>query len=189
MFIMGLAEKANYMASQVQSKTAKQQREAEEEKKNRNFVQLYRPQIDNVTELAFENPTAFRLLMFLIKNMDYSNALCVSNTALQEVMELSKPTICRAIKYLKDNGWVCVLKQGTSNVYVINPDVAWTAYENQKQYCKFNATVFLSGSENAEYLKNPNATTHFKTVSEDFMKQVRDNRISREETFRELTGE
>lgn len=186
---MGLAEKANYMASQVKTKTAKQQHEAEEEKKNRNFVQLYRPQIDNVTELAFENPTAFRLLMFLIKTMDYTNALCVSNVALQEVLGLSKPTICRAIKHLKDNGWVTVLKQGTSNVYIINPDVAWTAYENQKQYCKFNASVFLAGSENAEYLKNPNATTKVKTISEDFMKQVRDNRISREETFRELTGE
>jgi DNA-binding transcriptional ArsR family regulator len=127
--------------------------------------------------------------MFLIKNMDYTNALCVSSTALQEVLGLSRPTISRAVKHLKDNGWVCVLKQGTSNVYVINPDVAWTAYENQKQYCKFNATVLLSGSENAEYLKNPNATTKFKTISEDFIKQVRENRINREEAFRELMGE
>ena len=67
-------------------------------------------------------------------------------------------------------------KSGTSNVYIVNPDVAWTSYGNQKQYCKFQANVLLSSSENAEYLNNPKATTHFKTVDSEFMKSVQANR-------------
>ena len=47
---------------------------------------------------------------------------------------------------------------------------------SQKQYCKFQANVLLSSSENAEYLKNANATTHFKTIDNEFMKSVQANK-------------
>ena len=108
--------------------------------------------------------------------MDGTNALCVSNKALQEILGCSKPTVCKAVNFLRDNGWICVLKSGTSNVYIVNPDVAWTSYGNQKQYCQFQASVLLSSSENAEYLNNPKATTHFKTVDSEFIKSVQANR-------------
>lgn len=147
-----------------------------EEQKNRDFIQLYRNHIDDVARLARENPRAYDLFMLLIKHMDGTNALCVSNIALMELLgNVSRATITRAVKYLKNNGWIDVLKSGTSNVYIVNPDVAWTSYGNQKQYCKFQANVLLSSSENAEYLKNPRATTHFKTVDNQFMKSVQAN--------------
>ena len=133
-----------------------------EEQKNRDFIQLYRDHIDDVAKLARDNGKAYDLFMLLVKHMDGTNALAVSNIALSELLQVTTRTVQRAVKYLKDNGWVCVLKSGTSNVYIVNPDVAWTSYGNQKQYCKFQANVLLSSSENAEYLKNPNATTHFK---------------------------
>ena len=132
-----------------------------EEQKNRDFIQLYRDHIDDVAKLARDNGKAYDLFMLLVKHMDGTNALAVSNIALSELLQVTTRTVQRAVKYLKDNGWVCVLKSGTSNVYIVNPDVAWTSYGNQKQYCKFQANVLLSSSENAEYLKNPNATTHF----------------------------
>ena len=111
--------------------------------------------------------------MLLCKHMDGTNALCVSNIALQELLSCGKATVCRAVKHLKDNGWVCVLKSGTSNVYIVNPEVAWTSYGNQKQYCQFTSSVLLSSTENAEYLNNPKATTHFKTIDKDFLNSVR----------------
>ena len=114
--------------------------------------------------------------MLLIKHMDGTNALCVSMQALTEIMALSRQSLSKSVKYLKDNGWVCVMRNGSSNVYIVNPDVAWTSYGNQKQYCKFQANVLLSSSENAEYLNNPKATTHFKTVNSEFMKSVQANR-------------
>lgn len=143
-----------------------------EEQKNRDFIQLYRDHVDDVARLARENGKAYDLFMLLIKHMDGTNALCVSNKALQELLDCSKPTVCKAINYLRDNGWICVLKNGTSNVYIVNPDVAWTSYGNQKQYCRFQANVLLSSSENAEFLNNPKATTHFKTVDNEFMRSV-----------------
>lgn len=147
-----------------------------EEQKNRDFIQLYRDHIDDVAKLARDNGKAYDLFMLLVKHMDGTNALAVSNVALSELLQVTTRTIQRAVKYLKDNGWICVLKTGTSNVYIVNPEVAWTSYGNQKQYCKFKANVLLSSSENAEYLKNPKATTHFKTIDSDFIKSVQNNR-------------
>lgn len=147
-----------------------------EEQKNRDFIQLYREHIDDVAKLARDNGKAYDLFMLLVKHMDGTNALAVSNVALSELLQVTTRTIQRAVKYLKDSGWICVLKTGTSNVYIVNPEVAWTSYGNQKQYCKFKANVLLSSSENAEYLKNPKATTHFKTIDSDFIKSVQNNR-------------
>ena len=154
-----------------------------EEQKNRDFIQLYRDHIDDVAKLARDNGKAYDLFMLLVKHMDGTNALAVSNIALSELLQLTTRTVQRAVKYLKDNGWVCVLKSGTSNVYIVNPDVAWTSYGNQKQYCKFQANVLLSSSENAEYLKNPNATTHFKTVDNEFVKSVQEKQKQFEKEY------
>ena len=154
-----------------------------EKQKNRDFIQLYRDHIDDVAKLARDNGKAYDLFMLLVKHMDGTNALAVSNIALSELLQVTTRTVQRAVKYLKDNGWVCVLKSGTSNVYIVNPDVAWTSYGNQKQYCKFQANVLLSSSENAEYLKNPNATTHFKTVDNEFMKSVQEKQKQFEKEY------
>lgn len=148
----------------------------DEESKNKNFIQIYRPYIDNITELASENSMAYKLFMLLIKHMDGNNALCVSVKTLAEIFEVSTKTIARAINHLKNNGWICVLKSGTTNVYIINPDVVWTSYANQKQYCKFQANVLLSATENAEYLKNPDAISHFKTVNSEFIQQIQERK-------------
>lgn len=147
-----------------------------EEQKDRDFVKVFRNHIDDIAKLARENGKAYDLFMLLIKHMDGTNALCVSNKALQELLNCSKPTVCKAVNYLRENGWVCILKSGTSNVYIVNPEVAWTSYGNQKSYCQFQSNVLLSSSENAEYLNNPKATNHFKTVNQEFIKSVQANR-------------
>lgn len=141
----------------------------EQDKKNKDFVQFYRPFMDEITRLAREQPRAFDLFMLISKHMDGMNALCVSQQALTELLGFSRQTVSKATKYLKDNGWMCVLKSGSSNVYIINPRVAWTSYDNQKQYCKFQSNVLLSASENNEYLKSSQAFSHFKTVDTEFV--------------------
>lgn len=151
-----------------------------DERRNADFIQLYRNQIDNVADLALSNPTAYRLFMFLIKHMGGDNALCVSNVALQEILQCSRATIGRAVKYLRDEGWICVLKSGTTNIYIVNPDVAWTSYAYQKQYCEFTTKAILSSTENAEYLGNRKAFQKHKTVSEEFIATVKANRLEHE---------
>ena len=144
----------------------------ERNRENKDFVMYYRPFLDELTNMAGENYTAFKLFQLISKNMDGSNALVISMAALSEIMGLSRQTISKAVKYLSDNGWVCVMKSGTSNVYIINPDVAWTSYADQKATCNFQANVVLCASENAEYLKNPKASSHYKTIDTEFVKSI-----------------
>lgn len=153
-----------------------EQRIEQRNRNNKDFVMYFRPFMDELTKMAGENYTAYRIFQFFCKNMDGTNALIVSMNALGEIMNLSRQTISKAIKYLSDNGWVCIMKSGTSNVYIVNPDVAWTAYADQKATCSFKADVILSGTENAEYLKNPKATSHYKRINEEFMQVVKENK-------------
>jgi hypothetical protein len=162
----------------------------DKEQKNQDFIQIYRSHIDDITRLAGENYTAFKLLQLLIKHMDGVNALCVSNVALMEVMGgVSRATVTRSVKYLRDNGWICVLKTGSSNVYIVNPEIAWTSYGNQKSYCRFQSSVLLSSSENNEFLNNPRATTHFKTVDIGFIKSVQEKREQFEKNNKDINNE
>lgn len=153
----------------------------ERNKENKDFIMLYRSFIDDITKLAGENYTAYRIFQFICKNMDYHNALCISNIALSELLNISTRTVIRSIKYLKEHGWICVLKSGTSNVYIINPDIAWTSYADEKKYCKFQANVLLSSTENNEFLNNPKAINRYKNIDTDFIKSV----IDKKEEFKQ----
>ncbi|RZK64460.1 MAG: hypothetical protein EOO85_29730, partial [Pedobacter sp.] len=53
---------------------------------NDNFVQLYMDNIDLISEMIGENPTAAKIFMWLVKRMDKRNALVVSQEALAEAM-------------------------------------------------------------------------------------------------------
>ena len=154
--------------------------EKTDNKQNRNFVQFYREFMDDVSRLGVENPVAFRLFMFIAKHMDNNNALCVSMKALEEILGYSRQTLSKAVKYLKENGWLCVLKSGTSNIYVMNPNIVWTSYDNQKSYCKFQTNVIISPMENAEYLKNSKASFKYKQIDDNFINGVREKRIERQ---------
>lgn len=97
--------------------------------------------------LARYHPIANSMLLFLVDQMDNYNAVMCSYQVLQEVLDISKDTVRRNLKLLKENGYIAVLKSGTSNVYTINHDIYWKSYGNNKQYSKFPANVVLSMSE------------------------------------------
>lgn len=141
----------------------------EEKQKNKDFIQLYREVIGSVVELAKKNIRAFELFMIVVKNMDGYNALCISNAVLCELMQCSKSTVIRATKFLKKEGWIDIYKTGNSNVYVINPDVVWTSYANQKAYCKFPANIMLTSTQNDNYLDNPKAVNYYKQIDNNYV--------------------
>ena len=120
------------------------------EKLNHNFIQIYREHMPELRWLMKKSGIASSILMFIIEHMDKGNALCCSHSVLMDYFEISKPTITRAIKLLKDNGFIDVLKSGTSNVYIVNSSVAWTSWSNNREYCKFNGTMLVSKSENKD---------------------------------------
>jgi DNA-binding transcriptional ArsR family regulator len=132
--------------------------EIKQQEKNGNFVQFYRDNMQAVSKLAGKNATAFQIFMFICEHMDGYNALMASYQVFMDYTDKSKDTIRKAIKYLYDNGFVDILKSGTSNVYIINQDIAWTSYGNQKKYCKFNGKILIAESENKDYFYRHHST-------------------------------
>lgn len=151
-------------------------KEFTEDDKNRNFVQLNRDFMMDLAGLGKENPTAFTVFMFISQNMDANNALCISMKAMEEALDLSRSTLSRAVKHLKEKGWLCVLKTGTSNIYIINPDIEWTSWANQRQYCKFATSVIVTPTENIDFMKNGKATTRYKHVEDSFIDSMKARR-------------
>lgn len=117
------------------------------------FVKLYRQFIQQIADLGMENPTALRVLLFLIRHMDGCNAIGVQQNLIADKTGLVRQTVSKAINYLHDNGWIAIYKLGRSNIYLINPDVVWTSYADQKDYCKFKGSLMLSRDDQWEMPK------------------------------------
>ena len=129
----------------------KEQENYEESKKNSNFVMMYRDHMPEMRWLMKKNGIAASILNFIMEHMDNKNALMCSYQVFMDYFEVSKPTITRCIKILFDNGFIDILKSGTSNVYVVNHSIAWTSWENQKKYSKFSGNILVSATENKDY--------------------------------------
>lgn len=125
--------------------------EFEKAKKNHNFIMMYRDHMPELRWLMKKSGIASGIFNFIMEHMDSRNALCCSYAVFMDYFEISKPTVTRAIKLLKDNGFIDVLKSGTSNVYVVNTEVAWTSWNNSKQYCQFDGKILVSRKENKDY--------------------------------------
>lgn len=119
----------------------------ERSKENKNFVMLYRQFIQQVADLGAEDPQALRVLLFLVRHMDNRNALIVPMQLIADMLKLSRQTVSSKIKYLYEGGWIDIYKAGRSNVYIVNPEFVWTAYADERSYCKFESTVMLSNTD------------------------------------------
>ena len=97
--------------------------------------------------LAIKYPKAHAILYFLVDQMDNYNACVCSSKVLEEVLGISRQTVFKNIKLLKDLGFLAVFKSGNANVYVINDEVYWKSWGNNRKYSKFPANVILGLSE------------------------------------------
>lgn len=142
-------------ASDLKDQEQKEQEELKQQRKSP-FSRFYQVNKDNSEYLRSclrENPKALELLFFIFDHMDKYNAVICSYQVFQEALGMSKATIQRSIKYLKDNGFVYIYKTGTSNVYVANKDLVWNSWGNNIDYCEFPANIVLSRSEQEERTK------------------------------------
>lgn len=114
---------------------------------NRDFVMIFRKGFVPLRDLGKKDPKARVLLDLFLEHMDPTNALIVSRETISELLGWSVPTIDRKIKFLKENQFLDVLKSGTSSVYVVNAEIAWTTWGNKRQYAKFKANVLVSATE------------------------------------------
>ena len=133
--------------------------------KNENFVQLYRDHMPELRWLMKKSGTASVMFNFILEQMDEYNALVCSQKVFMEQFNISKDTVRRCIKLLKDEGFLDILKSGTNNVYVVNQEIAWTTDENKKTFCKFGGNIILRKSENINYNKR-NSYDRLKALKE-----------------------
>ncbi len=119
---------------------------------NTDFTQLYDNSAGLMIQLA-DNPTAMKLFWWIISHMDRKNALVVSQSTLAEQLKCTDRTIRNALADLKLKEVVTILKSGNTNIYCINANIAWKGNADDKKYAQFEATVFLSESEQEKQYK------------------------------------
>jgi hypothetical protein len=130
------------------------EKEKSDKRKNKDFIMVFRDNMSNLRWLMKESGIASSILSFIMEHMDNYNALVCSYDVFQEYFSVSKDTVRRAIKLLKEKSFINILKSGRSNIYVVNQDIAWSSWGNQKKYCKFAGNILISKSENDEMIKS-----------------------------------
>ena len=167
-------EKASLRLRELEQRDHEQQIQYEDDKKNKNFVMLYRDHMPEIRWLTKRSGIATSILMFILEHMDYRNALVCSYKVFIEYFEVSSDTVRRSIRLLQYNGFIDILKSGSNNVYVINPEIAWCSWDNQKQYCQFDGKVLISRAENKDY-NYRNQFDRLKVLKEQIQKNKNSN--------------
>lgn len=122
-------------------------------KGNGNFVQFYRNEMSSLQKLIKEDPKAAAVFMFITEHMGQDNALIVSKECLAEQLDCSVRTVTRHIAVLKEKNFIDIAKSGTSNVYMVNANIAWTTNGTKRDYAKFRAQVLISKAEQEYKIK------------------------------------
>lgn len=137
---------------QIDQEKLREEEELQQQKKSpyRRWVQVNKDAYKAEDWLMSKSPIAYRIFKFLINNMDSYNAVMCSYSVFQEQFGISKPTITRAIRLLKEKQYIEVYKSGTSNVYAVNKEIAWNSWGNNFVHGKFGANIILSESEQEE---------------------------------------
>ena len=134
---------------ELQEKEKQEKFEREQKKKSpyNDFIQMNNNYYKQEDWLMKTSPIAYRILRFLISNMDNYNAVICSYTVLQEYFNISKPTVTRAIRILKDHNFIDTAKTRTTNIYFINKELVWKSWGTNYKYAEFGAKIIVSESE------------------------------------------
>lgn len=147
-------------------KTEEQEKKEQEEKqRNYNFIQVYKDHMPELRWLMNNHSFASSLLFFILEHMDNRNALACSYAVFEDYFGKHKTTIYRNLKILEENGFVDIFKMGTSNVYVVNQDLAWSDKNTHKKYAKYDGKILVSKTENKDY-QYRNQFDRLKTLKE-----------------------
>ncbi len=144
------------------------QAKIEKGKKNspyQRWTQFNNEHTAELISLTLKYPKAHAILYFLIDQMDKYNAVICSNKVIEDALHISRATIARNIKTLKDLGFIAIFKSGSSNVYAINDKVYWKSWSNNKRYSKFPANVVLSLSEQDSDYRSKVKLDSVKTIT------------------------
>jgi Mn-dependent DtxR family transcriptional regulator len=118
---------------------------------NTHFSQVYDSSWPAFRTLLDENPSALKVLTWLIEKADKRNAILVSFSAIAKGMGVHTRTAQYAIAHLRAKKYITVLKSGNMNVYVLNDRIVWKDTADMKdKYSQFSAEVYIVASEQEE---------------------------------------
>lgn len=134
---------------QLEAEEAARKKQAEKAKNSpyNNWYQFNREYSKEMIWLAGTYPKAHQILLFLLDQMNDYNAVMCSHVVLQEALGMSKSTVIRSVKVLKEHGFITIYKSGTANVYAVNKSLAWGSWGTNYKYAKFDAKIIISETE------------------------------------------
>jgi len=141
--------------------------------KNMDFVQLARAEMRELAELGEKNPLSLKIFMSFGQIMNKKNAVMISFKAMEKIFNKSRRTIDRAIRVLKEEKWIQIVKVGTANAYVLNPNILWSDKNDRRGLCEFNARIVTTLGEQEKDLRHALKKgkkiklRHMPTVSEE----------------------
>lgn len=118
------------------------------QKKNLDFVQLYKKELKQLRSLVKLNPTAAQILLVFVEKMNKQNAVIMSYKTLEKITKKTRQTCSKAVKDLRESKFINVIKVGSANAYVVNSNVFWTTDNAIKEkFAIFTATVVACGAD------------------------------------------
>lgn len=124
------------------------------DKKNPPFIQLNKETSPSVlASIARKSGPAVEVLMFFFQHMDNTNVVSVSQKTIAETLAISPRTVTRAIKILEEYGTIGIGKVNNSNVYLINPRIAWQKAYKDRYKAVMKGRIILGKSENEALFK------------------------------------
>jgi hypothetical protein len=147
---------------------------------NYNFVQLNKGYLKEMRGLSRKSPVAMQMLLYFTEHMGRTtNAVVCSYKTLQEVTGLSRTSVAKGIKLLKEDNWLDAVKIGNATAYCVNERALWQAGRNQRQYAKFSATVIASASEQGSDYHNRAKTklTHVPVIESNEITSISNDRL------------
>lgn len=126
------------------SEIAIEEREEEQalERANRNqdFVQFPRDSMRAFVGLIRRSPAAAQILLLMAAHMSRMNIVGAPSKAICEACGISRATFSRAVKLLKNDGWITPVDAGGTGSYKVNAKAFWSTGRTFKHA----ADVFLA---------------------------------------------
>lgn len=114
------------------------------------FYMMSREAEKHMRALQRQSPNGALIFSILRQHMQIgTNTVTISNKVLAKILGLSRSTISRAIKVLKENNYVSVVKSGSTNCYTVNQRIAFSGHPGQRQ-AVFNSVVVAHECEQEE---------------------------------------
>lgn len=133
--------------------TLEQERRLAAATKNRvtgGYYMMSRAAEKNLRAMQRDNPAAALVFSVIRENMQIgTNAVTISQATLCKILNRSRATISRGVKYLSDNQFVQTIKTGNVSTYVVNEQIAFAGTAGQRK-AVFSATVVAHECEQDE---------------------------------------